>query len=146
MSNRHNENMSPGKWALLIIIHVVGCELIRVFELAPGFFPQIVIDKTTLGKYTVLFAVYMLVQYSLVQLLIGGKNSARKYHFRLCILNLLISISSVLTLPLRIPEDDIIGMTTFIFLWEGIALISVLLSTAITILRTRKSKRYSPSN
>ena len=140
MSNRHNENVSPGKWALLIIVHVVGCELIRVFELAPGFFPQIVIDKTTLGKYTVLFAVYMLAQYSLVQLLVGGKSSALKYHFRLCILNLLISISSVLTLPLRISEDDIIGMTTFIFLWEGIALISVLLSTAITILRTRKSK------
>lgn len=145
MNNRHNENVSPGKWALLIILHVVGCVHTKMFELGPIMFPYN-IPKSDLRNIALILFVYLLVQYILVQSLIGGKKCGRCYHFRLVKLNLCISISSMLTLPLLPIDDKYIWIKIFIFVYEGIALISVLLSTAITILRTRESKRYSPSN
>lgn len=137
MKRSVNETISSKKWLLIILIHAFGYTVIYGFTAGPLMFPYNM-SRSFLQNMTVFLTCYMLVQYVLLQLLVGGKLCGRRCHLRMCALDAGISgLIVVLTLILPV-ESNYLWIKNFGFMANGIGLSFVLLSTAIAFLRTRR--------
>lgn len=131
-----NEMISSKKWLMIILLHAFGYTLVYAFSVGPIFFAYTGQHTAqNLRDYTYFFACYMLAQYVLLQILVGGKWCGRRCHFRMCLLDAGISAISVILILIMPAEEN--WMKRFGLAYHAIGLGSVLLSTAITQIRTR---------
>lgn len=131
-----NEMISSKKWLMIILIHAFGYTLVYGFSVTPIFFAYTgQYTPQNLRDYAYFFACYMIVQYVLLQILVGGKWCGRRCHFRMCMLDAGISTISVILILIMPTEEN--WMKHFCLIYHVIGLGSVLLSTIITLFRTR---------
>lgn len=135
MVTSNHGTISARKWLLVVLIHAFGYTLIYLFTLGPLAFPYGK-DRLLLQNILYFFACYMLAQYVLLQILVGGKWCGRRCHFRMCLLDAGISAISVILILIMPTEEN--WMKPFCLAYHAIGLGSVLLSTAITLIRTRR--------
>ena len=134
MTTSINGTITSKKWLLVVLIHAFGYTLIYLFSLGPLAFPY---DKDRLLLQNILYflACYMLAQYVLLQILVGGKWCGRRCHFRMCMLD--AGISAIFVVLILIMPAVESWIKHFCLIYHVIGLGPVLLSTIITLFRTR---------
>lgn len=142
MKDIANKTLSRKRWTALIVIHILGCAFVKMFEFGPLLFPYQYQDSSFLRNILFVLVAYLLVQYVLIHLLLGNTDSLRSCHFRLMQVDLCISISSVLTLPWLAHSEvhATINLMKYIFAYEGTSVVMLLASMIIALVRTNRSK------
>ncbi len=134
------ETSSNNIQGLSLALHILGYMLVKWFEFAPLLFPYDYQDSPFLQILFCVLTIYFLVQYILVHYLSRDLKCLRLHHLKLLIVNLCISLFSVLIF-IRLTRNEVydsIHLMRYIFGYEGISVATLFASTIVAIIRSKR--------